>query len=109
MINCIELIACMYIAPHKIKAATVFVLAIGIGIGVPLLSRLQARDGQASLVSLQQPQSSPPPAASISCLATPQSVYVGDQVTWTIQTTNVPLPDQLTYIWTGAVTGQGQT
>lgn len=108
----------MIIPQHKIKAAIVFVLAIGIGIGVPLLSRLKSQDSAANILQ-QQPQNNVnqdgnlialmPSVPTVSCTANPPAVYVGDQVTWQVSTTNVTYPDLLTYTWSGAVTGTGKT
>ncbi len=104
---------------NKIKTAVIFIFVLAIGIGVPLFSRLRGTDLQAALPSPQPQQTispSPTPPSiplqnlpSISCSANPPAVYVGDQVIWTVTTQNINYPDQLTYIWSGAVTGQGMS
>lgn len=115
----------MYIPEHKIKAAAVFILAIGIGIGIPLFSRMQNKDTQAALLQpgtgtdFTTPNNNNAiiaPAApsntkipSMECSANPPAVYVNDEVTWTLQTHNILYPDLLTYTWSGAATGVGKT
>lgn len=103
----------MDFSKNKIKTAVAFIFVLGIGIGVPLISRLRGKDLQAALPPEQQQQQQqqqiPSIFPSISCSANPPAVYIGDQVIWTVATQNITYPDQLTYIWTGAVTGSGMT
>ena len=56
-------------------------------------------------VSTQQGNSS----VGLECIATPATAYVGDQVTWQVKTSNIQSPEKIKYLWTGAVTGMGQT
>ena len=105
----------MYIPNHKIKAAVVFVLAIGLGIGLPLLGRIQGRDIVASVTQPGQnpsesstQQASPAQQGTLECSASPATVYVGDTVTWQIKTINIANPENLSFIWSGAVIGRGQ-
>ncbi len=106
----------MYIPDHKIKAAVVFVLAIGMGIGLPLLGRIQGRDITASVTQPEQNASTQETSGSsqnqqspaLECNATPATPYVGDTVTWQIKTSNIANPENLSFIWSGAVIGRGQ-
>ncbi len=78
----------MGISQNKIKALGVFILAIGIGIGVPLFSRLQPTQAQTSVLGSTGKSSlvaiAPPPTISCSGVQTPPNV--GDTtatITWT--------------------------
>lgn len=106
----------MYIPDHKIKAAAVFVLAIGMGIGLPLLGRIQGKDIIASVTQPGENTSSQQTSGSsqnqqspaLECSASPATPYVGDTVTWQIKTTNIANLENLSFIWSGAVIGRGQ-
>lgn len=112
----------MIIPTQKIQAVVVGILSIGIGIGVPLLGRMQTHETQANVI--QEPQGgtslpaenqnnlvalNSPGQPVIECSANPPGVYVGDQVVWAVKTSNIINPEQFSFTWSGAVTGTGSS
>ena len=105
----------MEIPPHKIKAGLVAIIALGIGIGIPLFVWVQNQNVSGSLKAalyMQQSIENPTPkqfilAPQLTCQAQPPTVNAGSEVTWTAN--DLADPTRTKFLWSGAVTGEGQS
>jgi hypothetical protein len=98
---------------NKLIALAVIVLALGIGIGVPLMSRMNIHDLQASVTGTESGDSEAATGTtqqkSIECYVNPPDVFVGDPVVWQVKTAGPDNPGAVTFTWQGAAVGLGQT
>ena len=105
----------MEIPPHKIKAGLVAIIALGIGIGIPLFVWIQNQNvggsnlkGAADILQIENP--TPQQfvlAPQLTCQAQPPTVIAGSEVTWTAN--DLADATRAKFLWSGAVTGAGQS